>query len=359
MVAHLARVLLELRRLGLVVVRLGGREIGLERHLRVDDDVLPAGKVDHDVGPKAPALVVGRRHLRLEVAVLDHARELDDALQLDLAPLAAHVRRPQRGDQVAGALGQRGDLLLERAVVLAARLLERLRLEVDLLERLLDRLDELLDGELARRQVLARLHLHALELGPRELEERGVVLAQRLAREGLERVCELLARLVQRLEPLLVRPPLVVELLLDPNRAAVRGEPPDEGAGGETDEDACNDHLGPRTVATGPDGTFWTTKMPDPTNPRVHWIRQGDSKGGSRRRSRGIQREKDRSLRRFVPAQTVGVARYHRASPWRRRTAPHLHRGRSRRRRRAGARAPARRSAATASGSGSRSPSCS
>ena len=150
MVAHLARVLGELGRLGRIVVRLGGGEVRLERHLRVDDDVLAAGEPDHDVGPQAAPLVVARRHLRLEVAVLDHPGDLDHALQLHLAPLAADVRRAERGDEVAGALGERRDLLLERAVVLAARLLERLRLQVDLLERLLDRLDQLLDRELAR-----------------------------------------------------------------------------------------------------------------------------------------------------------------------------------------------------------------
>ena len=36
------------------------------------------------------------RLLHLEVAVLLHARELDDAAQLDLAPPAAHLRRAQR-----------------------------------------------------------------------------------------------------------------------------------------------------------------------------------------------------------------------------------------------------------------------
>jgi hypothetical protein len=41
-----------------------------------------------------------------EVAVLDHARHLDDIAQLDLAPGTARRGPPQRRAQAAGLLGQ-------------------------------------------------------------------------------------------------------------------------------------------------------------------------------------------------------------------------------------------------------------
>ena len=49
--------------------------------------------------PRRPSLLVG---LLAEVAVLDHAGELDDAPQGDLAPLAAHFGLAQSGDQITG-----------------------------------------------------------------------------------------------------------------------------------------------------------------------------------------------------------------------------------------------------------------
>ena len=57
---------------------------------------------------RAQPSVLGRDvRLRLEVAVLDHPRHLDDAAQLDLAPAAAHVRPvAERADEVAGLAPQ-------------------------------------------------------------------------------------------------------------------------------------------------------------------------------------------------------------------------------------------------------------
>ena len=83
-----------------------GVEVGLERRLRVDDDALAAGQLDDEVGPEQPSLVVALARLLDEVAVREHAGQLDDALELHLAPAAADVRRAQRGDEVAGLLAQ-------------------------------------------------------------------------------------------------------------------------------------------------------------------------------------------------------------------------------------------------------------
>ena len=118
--------------------------------------------------------------LRLEVAVLEHPGHLDDAAQLDLAPAAADVRAvAERADEVAGLaaqlllrLGERAHLLGERRVGARARDLELLQLAVDLLERLLERRDEVLDRLLALVEILRRLLLQLLELGLRKLEER-------------------------------------------------------------------------------------------------------------------------------------------------------------------------------------------
>ena len=85
-----------------VVGRLARIEVGSERHLGVDDHVLAAGQPHLHVRPQAA--IVGRcRDLLLEIAVREHAGELHDALQLDLAPAAADVRRRaarSRGDAV-------------------------------------------------------------------------------------------------------------------------------------------------------------------------------------------------------------------------------------------------------------------
>jgi hypothetical protein len=55
----------------------------------------------HQVGPDAAGVGVPADLLG-EVAVLQHSGGLDDAAQLMLAPPAAHLRCPQRRDQLAG-----------------------------------------------------------------------------------------------------------------------------------------------------------------------------------------------------------------------------------------------------------------
>ena len=59
---------------------------GMRRgHLRIDDDVLPSWQTNDQVG--AESTVLGRcRDLLVEVAVVEHSGDLDDALELDLAP---------------------------------------------------------------------------------------------------------------------------------------------------------------------------------------------------------------------------------------------------------------------------------
>ena len=178
-IAHLARVVAELREPVLFVVALERLEVRLAGALRVDDDGLGAGQLHDEVGAEPP--VVGRDVvLCLEVAMLEHPRHLDDAAQLDLAPAAADVRPvAERAHEVPGlaaqvllALGEDANLCRQIRVRPRACELELLQLAVDLRERLLDRRDEVLDRLLALVEILRRLLLQLLELGLRELEER-------------------------------------------------------------------------------------------------------------------------------------------------------------------------------------------
>ena len=123
--AHLPRVIGEQRLARRFVRRLERAQVRVERRLRVDDDVLAAGQADDDVGPHAAIVVAVDRLLLLEIAVLDHAGELDDALQLQLAPAAADARPLERVDQaprlglqiLAGRVERRDALQQLRAVL--------------------------------------------------------------------------------------------------------------------------------------------------------------------------------------------------------------------------------------------------
>jgi hypothetical protein len=100
--------------------------------------------------------------------VLHHPGELDDVPELLLAPTSAHMGGAERIREVAGALGERRELSLERAIGLLAHALDALELRVHLLERVLERPN--VPGQ-------ARV---------RELEQARGVLVQRLGRQGLD-----------------------------------------------------------------------------------------------------------------------------------------------------------------------------
>ena len=153
--------------------QLSGVEVALDRHLRVDDDALAAGELHDQVGAQQAALVVAAALLGAEVAVVEHAGELDDALQLHLAPAAADVGGAQRGDEAAGlgaqlllALGDGAQLLADAGDLVQPPVFERLRLHLELLQRLLDRRE--------------------LRLG--QGEQRGLALQERIAGGHLEAV---------------------------------------------------------------------------------------------------------------------------------------------------------------------------
>ena len=188
-------------------------EVALDRHLRVDDDALAAGELHDDVGAQQPAVVVALARLRAEVAVVEHPGELDDALQLHLAPAAADVGRPQRRHEAAGLGAQLllpgrdlAEALADRGHLAGALVLELLRLRLELGQRLLDRRE--------------------LRLG--ELEQRGLALQERVAGRRLEPVLPLALalldgrQLVRRPPEPLAQPEVDARRLRAPGRAGER-----------------------------------------------------------------------------------------------------------------------------------------
>jgi len=97
---------------------LDGLEVGGERRHGVHHHGAPARQPHHEVRVQPP---VGRVDgvLLGEVAVLGHAGELDDPLQLDLAPAAANLRNPERANEVRGLGAQQGLCVAERAHLLS------------------------------------------------------------------------------------------------------------------------------------------------------------------------------------------------------------------------------------------------
>src|SRR4029078_10697569 len=130
-----------------------------------------------------------------EVAVLEHARHLDHSPQLDLTPAAADVgpvsqgahQVPSLAAELALRLAQVANLDAQLRVRTGPRDLELLQLSVDLLERLRDRGQEMLDRVLALLQLLRGLLPELLELRPGQLDEGLVVRRERIRGEGLQR----------------------------------------------------------------------------------------------------------------------------------------------------------------------------
>src|SRR5687767_3423942 len=67
-----------------------GIEVGLQRALRVDDDVFVSGEADEKVGAEA-AVFGGDTLLLVKIAVIEHAGHFDDAFELDFAPASADL----------------------------------------------------------------------------------------------------------------------------------------------------------------------------------------------------------------------------------------------------------------------------
>jgi hypothetical protein len=197
--AKLARVIGEPGAARLVVGRFQRVEIRREGRLRVHDEILVPGQPDDQVRAQ-PAVVRVDARLLVEVAVVEHARHLDHAPQLHLAPAPPDVRLAQRLDEVRRLaaelrlrLGERAHLLAELGIRADPRLLDLLHLQVELLERLAHRLHQLVDRLLALLQLALGRLLMLRERLLRQVDERLIVALQRFRRERAEGLREVLA----------------------------------------------------------------------------------------------------------------------------------------------------------------------
>ena len=167
-------------------------QVGGQRRLRVDDEVLASGDPHDEIGAQR-AVLGRRRRLCHVVAVLEHSGVLDDVAQLRLAPAPADVRCAQRVRETSGTLGERRDLRPQGAVGLLPDPLDAAELDVHPLQR-----------------VRERPHVtREVRLG--QLEEARAVRVQRLRRERLDR----------SLEPLVERTALDGELRLGARERAL------------------------------------------------------------------------------------------------------------------------------------------
>ena len=158
----------------------------VERNFRIDDDRAITRQTHDQVGTNA-TLFRCDCFLFDEVAVLQHARELDDAAQLNLAPTTANVRHAQRFDEVSRfrlelqvRLRERLHLLAQLRIRADAVLFELADLAVDFFKRLFQRLDQVADRVLASLELAFRVLLKRFEVLFREIEKRLVVVAQRV-----------------------------------------------------------------------------------------------------------------------------------------------------------------------------------
>ena len=132
-----------------------------------------------------------------EVTIGAHARQLDDATQLEFAPGAGGGGGTEGGGELGGlglqlALGggERLELFGKLAVGAGADLFDLADLGVHLVERLPERLDERIDGLLALAQLIGGLLVELAERLAGELQELVGVFAQGVGGEGLELVRE-------------------------------------------------------------------------------------------------------------------------------------------------------------------------
>ena len=142
-----------------LVSGLHGLEIRREGDLGVDDDAALTRQPDDQVGAQQ-AVRPAHRHLRVEVAAVQHPGVLDDPAQLQLPPLPTGLWTAQRGHQRGGltaeplgALTDLADLCGQLADLARAVGLERPQLVLDLLELVMQGPDDGIDTLLAPGEV--------------------------------------------------------------------------------------------------------------------------------------------------------------------------------------------------------------
>src|SRR6266567_2278056 len=183
MSAYLLGVVVE-QQVSLIVVGCLHRvEVGGQRRLRVDDHRFVAGEPNNQVRPE-PTVVRLDSLLLEEIAVLDHARELDHALELHFAPLTPDLRGAQRAYK---CLRLSSELLLDGAhqpKVLVESRVARNPLSVDRVQRLIDSRQSLVD----RSYHVIQRFIADLEVCLRNSEERFIIRFEGLGAERLESV---------------------------------------------------------------------------------------------------------------------------------------------------------------------------
>ena len=184
---------------GFFVGSLKGIEKGLQRRLRIHHNVLAAGQLHHQVRTQ-PSSFCGHGLLLGEVAIGEHAGDLDHAPQLNLSPAPAHVGSAQRPHQIAGLrlqlfLGgdERLHLSAQLAVSVAPRHFHLLNLRIHFIQRIAHRRDQVGNRFLPGFQIAPGLALKTLKSLFGNHQERRVIAFQGVGRHSFESIAQFLA----------------------------------------------------------------------------------------------------------------------------------------------------------------------
>ena len=172
------------------------------------------------------------RLLLFEVAVLDHAGQLDDAFELQLAPAAADTRTLERIDQpsrfglqVFANRIERRDTLQQARAVLHAPALRILDLAVHTFERVRHRGEQIVDRLLARVDIGRGLGARLFEPRLGEMEERFVVLVEGLGAQRGKGIAEPGFSVRVGFQPFRVNGPIRFQLRPHSGEDRASGEP--------------------------------------------------------------------------------------------------------------------------------------
>ncbi len=150
----------------------------MQRRLRIHDHVLAAGQLHNQVRTQ-PSRFRGHRLLLGEIAVREHAGDLDHAPQLDFSPAPAHVGSAQRPHQITGfrlqlflSGDQRLHLGMQSRVGLAPFHLQLLDLRIHFIQRIAHGSDQVNHGFLPIFEVAAGLGLKTLQIFPSQDQKR-------------------------------------------------------------------------------------------------------------------------------------------------------------------------------------------
>ncbi len=267
-------------------------EVGGQRDLGVDHDVLAAGQPHHHVRPVRP----GHR-LLLEVAVRVHPRQLRDPTQLELSPPPPSLGTPQRRHEGAGLIAQSVRALTDEfhlfgqfGVCGGATGVGLPQTELDSVQGLRQRFDHALHGTTPFVQIAPGLGAHRAQTPLGQVEEAPVGLVQYLGGQGAEPVGELFLHVGGAF---LRGPGVGTGLGVAP---AGQG-PPHRDTDRQTDEkheyeyeavhgDPCSLSSGPRGASRGIEGAS-ASRTPSTSRLRGRWDPVGHARSGGGGREGG------------------------------------------------------------------------